>query len=453
MGKSHDEHYLKAATRLGDFQLVVTHQAIYSSGGVKLIDRGVRVDSQLYHRLLNHTLQAPIDESLTAEKTVTHAELRDQAERLIAERAFYGRLAANAGDRAAVLGAIGGIALPQAMAFRLTVARDCHNAVFSHSLQVALIALYLGLRQGLTTAHLRALAAAALLHDLGVLHIDPRMLEAGHRITAVERRQLLAHPLTAAMIVEQRPEYPPEVARAILEHHERHDGSGYPRGLKGNEISVAGRILLLAELVAALLDKKVREPGKGLSLILRLNHDQFDPTMSKHIFRLLTNEAAGQTAPEQEQRNAEHLKRLEEECDKWRQARSQLDSYTSAAPAIATFLADRIAALERSLADAGLHPDQIKSTLINLGDQPAAVNELAMLMRETGWQLKTIIQDVFARFPELETSEKPGERAIRDWLLQLQERLNVSSGKLASDATPAEAGPETTSAVPAPGTE
>ena len=69
-----------------------------------VIDRGVRVDSQLYHRLLNHTLQAPIDESLTAEKTVTHVELRDQAERLIAERAFYGRLAANAGDSAAVPG-------------------------------------------------------------------------------------------------------------------------------------------------------------------------------------------------------------------------------------------------------------------------------------------------------------------------------------------------------------
>jgi len=447
MGKTHDNHYLKAATRLGDFQLVIAHRAIYSSVGVKLIDRGVRVDSQLYHRLLNHKLQVPLDESLTAENTVTAAELRDQAERLIAERSFYGRLVADPSDRTALLGAIGGMTLPQAIAFRLTVARDCHNAVFCHSLQVALIALYLGLRQGLTAAPLRALAAAALLHDLGVLHIDPGILEEDHRFTAVDRRQLLAHPLTAAMIVEQRPEYPPEVARAILEHHERHDGSGYPRGLKGGEISVGGRILLLAELVAALLDKKLSEPGKRLSLILRLNHGKFDRTMSRQVVRLLQKEAAGETDREQEQRNAERLERLGEECDKWRLARSELASYSSAAPAVGSFLADRVAALERSLADAGLHPDQLPSTLVDLAGQPAAVNELAMLMRETGWQLNTIIHDVFARFPRLETTEKPGERAIRDWLLQLQEHLNTSGGKLSPDARPAEAGPAAASAA------
>lgn len=452
MCKTHDEHYLKAATRLGDFQLVIAHRAIYSSVGVKLIDRGVRVDSQLYHRLLNHKLQAPIDESLTAENTVSHAKLRDQAERLIAERPFYRRLVADSSDRAEVLGALGSIALPQAMAFRLTVARDCHKAIFSHSLQVALIALYLGLRQGLSAASLRALAAAALLHDLGELHIDPGILKEGHRFTAVDRRQLLAHPLTAAMIVEERPEYPPEVARAILEHHERHDGSGYPRGLKGSEISVGGRILLLAELVAALLDKKVSEPGKRLSLILRLNHGKFDRTMSTHIFRLLKKDAAGEAGREQEQRNVERIRRLGEEYDKWRQLRSKLDNYTSAAPAIGTFLADRIAALERSLADAGLHPDQLPSTLAGLGDQPAAVNELAMLMRETGWQLNTIIHDVFARFPKLETTEKPGECAIRDWLLQLQERLRAGGSKPSPDARPPEPGPASTSASASPGT-
>jgi hypothetical protein len=46
-----------------------------------------------------------------------------------------------------------------------------------------------------------------------------------------------------------------------------------------------------------------------------------------------------------------------------------------------------------------------------------------MLAREAGWQLKGIIQDVFSRFPTLETTEEPGEVAIRDWLLQLSGRL------------------------------
>ena len=432
MGTTGDEHYLKAATQLGDFQIVIAHQAICSSVGVKLIDRGVRVDSQLYHRLLNHKLQVPIDDSLSAENTVTLAELRDRAESLIGESAFYQRLVADVGDRAALLATIASIALPQPIAFRLTVARDCRSAVFRHSIQVALVALYLGLRQGLTAGRLRALAAAALLHDLGVLHMNPVILDAGHRFSAAERRQLLAHPLTAAMIIEQRPEYPPEVARAILEHHERHDGSGYPRGLKGKEISIAGRILLLAELVAALVDKKVADPEKRLSLVLRLNHGMFDRGLSKHILNLLDKVATDEA--DQGQQDAERRKRLGEECDKWRQLRAQLEKHIPGAPAVASFLADRLATLERSLADAGLHPDQLPPVGIDLGEDPAAVRELAMLMRETGWQLNTIIQDVFARFPKLETTDKPGERAIRDWLLQLQAHLRTGD-----DEPPAEA--------------
>lgn len=436
MGTTHDEHYLRAATQLGDFQLVIAHQAIYSSTGVKLVERGVQVDSRLCHRLLKHKLQVPIDDSLTAERAVTVNELSDQAELLMTEKSFYGRLGANQSDRAALLATIGRIALPQPIAFRLTVARDCRGAVFQHSLQVALIAVYLGLRSGLNADKLRALAAAALLHDIGVLHIDPEVLEAHRRFNGAERRQLHAHPLTAAMIVQQHREYPPEVSGAILEHHEQHDGSGYPRGLKGNEISVAGRILLLAEVVAALLEKKVRQPARNLSLTLRLNHAKFDRNMSEHILKLLENEATDEADLTEEQRNANRLKHLAKEFEQWSRARSELATYATDAPAIGAFLCARVAALERSLADAGLYPDHFPLAGIEVGEQPAAVSELAMLMRETSWQLNTIIQEAFSRFPTLETTDNPGERAIHAWLLQLQERLSAGGSRLPPELAP-----------------
>ncbi|WP_291995732.1 HD domain-containing phosphohydrolase [Candidatus Accumulibacter sp. ACC003] len=273
-----------------------------------------------------------------------------------------------------------------------------------------------------------------MLHDLGMLHIDPKIFAAGRLFTAAERRQMRAHPLTAGMIVKQQPEYPPAVARAILEHHERHDGSGYPRGLNGDEISVAGRILLLAEVIAALLEKNAREPEKQLSVILRLNHSKFDHAMTTQILKVLEQEqpAAEEADLDPAQVNAERVKRLSGECDKWLQLRSDLEKYTTDAPAIGEFLTDRVAILERSLAAAGLHPDQIASAGIDLCEQPDAVSELAMLMRETSWQLKTIVDDVFARFPTLEATDKPGERAIRDWLLQLQ--ADLSAGQVPRDA-------------------
>ena len=421
--ESNDEHYLKAATELGDSQKVLAHQAIYSSNGMKLVERGLRVDSGLFERLINHRLQLPIDESLTAEKAVTLEELRNQAEALITQQPFYGRLAAELSDRVTLLGAIGSIALPKAMAFRLTVARDRGGALLGHSLQVALIALYLGIRQELEVPDLRALAAAALMHDIGMLHVDPEMLQPDHRLDAGERRQLHAHPLTATMIVRQRPEYPQAVARAILEHHERHDGSGYPRGLKGTEISVMGRILLLAEVVAAVLDKKIHAPEQRLSLILRLNHSKFDVQMSSVILKLLAQETGDATDTAQDSRNAERIKSLGDDFDEWSKARSEMRHYAAGAPVIGAFLTGRVATLERSLADAGLHPDQLKSVCLDIRDQPGEIRELAMLAREAGWQLKVIIEDVFSRFPTLETTEEPGEVAIRDWLLQLSGRL------------------------------
>jgi HD-GYP domain-containing protein (c-di-GMP phosphodiesterase class II) len=421
--ESNDEHYLKAATALGDSQKVLAHQAIYSSNGIKLVERGLRVDSGLFERLINHRLQVPIDESLSAEKALTLEELRDQAEALIAEQSFYGRLAAELSDRVTLLGAIGSIALPKAMSFRLTVARDRGGALFGHSLQVALIALYLGIRQELEVPDLRSLAAAALMHDIGMLHVDPEMLQAEHRLDAAERRQLHAHPLTATMIVGQRPEYPQAVGRAILEHHERHDGSGYPRGLKGAEISVMGRILLLAEVVAAVLDKKIHAPEQRLSLILRLNHSKFDAQMSSVILKLLEQVSVDETDTEQDSRNAARIKSLGDDFDEWSKARSEMKHYAAGAPVVGAFLTDRVATLERSLADAGLHPDQLKSVCADIRDQPGEVRELAMLAREAGWQLKGIIEDVFYRFPTLEKTEEAGEVAIRDWLLQLSGRL------------------------------
>jgi len=238
------------------------------------------------------------------------------------------------------------------------------------------------------------------------------------------------------MIFQQHPDSPPAVARAILEHHERHDGTGYPRGLKGREMSMMGRIMLLAEVVAAVLDKKARGSGKRLSVILRLNHVKFDREMSQGIFELLKREVVDDADVDRGQVDADRLKRLREEFGEWRQARAELEDYAAGARAAGAFVAGRVELLERSLADVGLHPDQLSSVSVDIGDQQTAIAELAMLAREAIWQLKEIIRDAFCRFPTLHTTEEPGERAMRDWLVRLDGRLNRAGDKRSADEAP-----------------
>lgn len=135
------------------------------------------------------------------------------------------------------------ILLAPAVAFKLTVAREQRPALYTHGVVSALIALYLAAQAGWARPAVAEVATAGLCHDLGVLHLDPEMLRPGHRMSDEERRALYAHPVIAHRILEQQPAYGPAISRAVLEHHERIDGSGYPRGATGAQTSPAGRLL------------------------------------------------------------------------------------------------------------------------------------------------------------------------------------------------------------------
>src|SRR5256885_10611994 len=72
-----------------------------------------------------------------------------------------------------------------------------------------------------------------------------------YRLTGAERKHLVAHSVTGMLIMRGAGAYSQDVEMAVLEHHERMDGTGYPRGVHGEAISKMGRILLLAEVVSA----------------------------------------------------------------------------------------------------------------------------------------------------------------------------------------------------------
>ena len=78
------------------------------------------------------------------------------------------------------------------------------------------------------------------------------------------------------MLVDRFAEYSKEIVRAIVEHHERLDGSGYPRGLAGDALSPLGRVLALAEVVTAMFDGDAPLPEQRVSLLLRINPRRYD---------------------------------------------------------------------------------------------------------------------------------------------------------------------------------
>ena len=120
-----------------------------------------------------------------------------------------------------------------------------------HSDRVALYSDTLGRRCGLDEETLRDLALASHLHDVGKIGIPGSILTKEGPLTKDEREEIKKHPGIGKQILEPL-KHMPRVIDWVYQHHERWDGRGYPDGLGGEDVALAGRILILAEVYDAL---------------------------------------------------------------------------------------------------------------------------------------------------------------------------------------------------------
>ena len=164
-------HYLRALTAMADQRAVVADAAIYTDKGIKLVEKGARIDSRLYDRLVQHKLREPIDRHLSIENPVGVPALLAAGKELTEQAVLPNMLAEALGSAARLLAPLRSLPLPASMACKLTVMRDQRPQLFQHSLQMMMVAVFLGIKSGLAERDCANLAAAALLHDLGVLHM------------------------------------------------------------------------------------------------------------------------------------------------------------------------------------------------------------------------------------------------------------------------------------------
>lgn len=129
-----------------------------------------------------------------------------------------------------------------------------------HSVRMAVLSLMIGREMGYALRELVALGIAALLADVGYLRLPDDVLAARGSLSGEALKQMRRHPLYSQQILAAQRESFPVVARAVAEHHERGDGSGFPRGLRADEISPVARIIAVADTYHELIS--LRPGGK-----------------------------------------------------------------------------------------------------------------------------------------------------------------------------------------------
>ncbi|MEQ8175810.1 MAG: HD-GYP domain-containing protein [Syntrophomonadaceae bacterium] len=152
--------------------------------------------------------------------------------------------------------------------------------ILNHSINVAIYAMITGITLGYTEAKLADLGLGALLHDIGMIVIDPKIISSTAALTELERKQITLHPKMGFNILHNQNHVSSLVAHIAFQHHERIDGSGYPRQLTGEQMLDYARIVAVVDTFDAMVSDRPYRPGctttDALAEIKSLSGKHFD---------------------------------------------------------------------------------------------------------------------------------------------------------------------------------
>jgi len=148
---------------------------------------------------------------------------------------------------------------------RMVEIRDPYTA--GHQQRVAQLACAIGEKLGFAPEVVDSMRTAAILHDLGKIRIPVSILSRAGKLMKAELEMIKIHPQVSYDILKDIP-FPRPVAEMVFQHHERLDGSGYPRGLSGEDILPEARILAVADVIEATSSFRPYRPAQGIEVAL-----------------------------------------------------------------------------------------------------------------------------------------------------------------------------------------
>ena len=142
----------------------------------------------------------------------------------------------------------------------LAAIRAHHSRTYTHCLTVTAVAVSFGLHLGFNRKDTHRMAIAGLLHDIGKARISVEILEKPAALDEREMMIMQTHPVIGHEMLRETPGLPDDTLDMILHHHEYLDGSGYPHGLQGSDISDLNRMMTISDVFGALIEPRSYRP-------------------------------------------------------------------------------------------------------------------------------------------------------------------------------------------------
>jgi len=176
---------------------------------------------------------------------------------------------------------------------RITQRKDAPSRTYlvNHAMRCIVLSLAIGLQLRMSLQKLVELGVTAMLHEIGMLRIPPQLYLTDKPLKPKDKNQLMTHPLLGFQILKDS-NFPLSIQLGTLEHHERENGTGYPRALTGEKISLYGKIVSVTCVYDAIVSPRTYKIQKtshqAILELLRNESRQFDPTIIKALLFCLS---------------------------------------------------------------------------------------------------------------------------------------------------------------------
>ncbi|MGX5172989.1 HD-GYP domain-containing protein [Aliikangiella sp. IMCC44653] len=287
--KTADE-YAEHMTALSEFVEVIAEEDIRNEFGVLLIPKGTPIKKSIADKLNGHQMEKTLDELVSVEHILDNQQILDDIIKLIENSEEFQLIQKHQQfeNKLRHLASVNNI--PRVLRQKLTVLKERLNPIYERSLFCAWFGSLIATKMELELTQVHTVFLAGLFHDLGMLHIPAEFSET----TAFKKDQwriMETHVFLSKEIVKAAHLYPNELLRAIQQHHERCDGTGYPKNLEGKKLSKLSQIISLCDTIYNIKRRELDNNNKtllDLKAYLQVNTDTYFFETYKATYAIIT---------------------------------------------------------------------------------------------------------------------------------------------------------------------
>jgi len=282
--------YASHLTKLQEKKEVVASEDILSEKGVLLAKSGTSLNQKTCQSILKFKLLKPLEDSILIENQLTAKHIFQHIIDIINRDFYLKSLNSQLNKKGALQKCCLRLDSYPLLLQKLTVLHMEISDVFRQSLLSGYFACICGILENCSKERIEENFLAGITHDIGYLHIDRDILTKKGALSADEWHKVQSHPVIAYAILQRIPNFPKASARAVLEHHENLDGSGYPKAKKIDNLHNMGQLINLLDNFIVIYQKRFkplkRSPNSVLPII-QINMHSYLPDVVSTIFKLI----------------------------------------------------------------------------------------------------------------------------------------------------------------------